>query len=160
MVHIKTPQKPSTHVNFHDVNLVDIIKASYHQSDFVETDNEPSNINPTRNDNYTDRSRKNDTTPTSIPKIEKVSNGFSRKLLSSFNPSYTLKLKEITIDGNVFDSLTLRLSMCPITISHIVNHWLIGVTMGEFQVSILLSSVHTYTSMKTFEASIIMRLHK
>ena len=46
-------RQPSTYVNFYDVTLGNIIKYIYHQFDFCDTNNEPSNVDLNRKDNST-----------------------------------------------------------------------------------------------------------
>ena len=69
----KTPQNYSSHVNFHDVTIEDIIKYSYNQFDFGDTTNGPSNVDPTGKDQFTDGSGNNSIIITNLHKRYKVS---------------------------------------------------------------------------------------
>ena len=67
----KTPHKSVTHVNFNDFNLGDLIKTSYHQFYFGNTNNEPSNIDTTGNNDSTDGSINDSTIITKRSKRDK-----------------------------------------------------------------------------------------
>ena len=102
MCNSKIPHNTSTHVNFYDVNLGDIIKAISHQFDFDDINNEPYNFDPAVKANSTDNSVNNGMILTRIYKSDKVSSKDIRKALSSTNIYSTQKLKDLTIDGKMY----------------------------------------------------------
>ena len=94
----KTPHNPSTYVNFHDVTLGDLIKASSLQFDFGDTPNGTSNNGITDKDHYTDNDGDTTMILTNLSKREKFSPKIIRKLLSNPNPYSTQGIKDLTID--------------------------------------------------------------
>ena len=93
----KTPHNSSTHINFSDVNLSDLIKASSHQFYFGEINYDLSNVDTSRNNHSTDGSRNNYMILTNISKRDNLYPAYIRKVASIHNTYPTYKLKEITI---------------------------------------------------------------
>ena len=102
MGNAKITHKPSTHVNFHGVAIDGLIKDSYHQFGFVDTNNEPSKTDPTIKGYSTDGGVNGDMILTKLYKRDNLSTADIWKVLSSYNTSSTQKLKYITIDGKLY----------------------------------------------------------
>ena len=154
----KTPNMPSTHVNFYYVTLVDIIKASSHQSGFGDTTNAPSKYDITDKYYHTDADGNNSMILANLSMRGKISPTDISKVLSIPNPYSTQEIKDLNIDGKCIVSLTPNLSMCTPTTAHIVNNRLTGVIVGRLMARMLLSSIRLHIDVSKFEASIIMRL--
>ena len=80
-----TPNKPSTHVNFHDVTLGILIKDSYYHFDIGDNNNDSSNVDPTVKDKSTDVSINYSMILVNFSKRLKVSPEDMRKIIYSPN---------------------------------------------------------------------------
>ena len=102
LVNTKTPHKPSSNVNFHDVTLGYLIKDIHHKFDFSDTNNYSYSIDQTIKANYTDGNVNDAMILTKISKREKVSPAGIQKVIYGYSPSYIKKLKDITIDEKLY----------------------------------------------------------
>ena len=97
----KTPHKPSTHVNFHNFTLGDLIQDSSDKFYFGEPPNGPSNDDLIGGDQNTDNYGNTYMILTNLSKRDKVSTSDISKILSIPNPSSTQGMEELNIDGKL-----------------------------------------------------------
>ena len=109
----KTPHKPSTHVNFHNFTLGDLIQDSSDKFYFGEPPNGPSNDDLIGGDQNTDNYGNTYMILTNLSKRDKVSPSDIIKVLSRPNPYSTQMMKYITIDRKMdrpFNTLFIYVS--------------------------------------------------
>ena len=121
MVNAKTSHNPFTHVNFHGVNLGELIKAGSCQFGFCDTPNGPSNNNQIDENHHNDNDGDISMILTKISNRDKVFLKIEVRYYLSQTHILHRRLKILALMENCIIRLKAHLSTCPPTAEHIFN---------------------------------------